>query len=73
MRWLEIDNRWVVPHNPYLVREYDCHINLEICETVKAVKYLFKYFYKGHGHVTLEVNAKVPSEKQAKQRDEVRW
>src|SRR4051794_23188871 len=25
-----IDNRWIVPYNPYLCQKYDCHINVEI-------------------------------------------
>ena len=41
------DNRWVVPHNPYLTGKYDCHINVEIASSISAVKYLFKYVYKG--------------------------
>ncbi|CAJ0964349.1 unnamed protein product [Ranitomeya imitator] len=44
----EIDNRWVVPYNPYLLLKYNCHINVEICASIKSVKYLFKYVYKGH-------------------------
>jgi hypothetical protein len=34
------DNRFVVPHNPYLSKKYTFHINIEICATVKAVKYV---------------------------------
>jgi Helitron helicase-like domain at N-terminus len=41
------DNRWVVPYNPYLLLKYNCHINVEICSSVTAVKYLYKYVYKG--------------------------
>ncbi|CAG8729159.1 18213_t:CDS:10, partial [Rhizophagus irregularis] len=26
-----IDNRWIVPYNPYLYQKYNCHINVEIC------------------------------------------
>ena len=31
-------NRDVVPYNPQLCAEFDCHINVEICASVKAVK-----------------------------------
>jgi hypothetical protein len=47
VRGADLDNRWVVPYNPYLSQKYDCHINVEICTTVSAVKYLYKYVYKG--------------------------
>ncbi|XP_023239126.1 LOW QUALITY PROTEIN: uncharacterized protein LOC111637795 [Centruroides sculpturatus] len=43
-----IDNSWVVPYNPYLLLIYNCHINVEICSSVKSVKCLYKYVYKGH-------------------------
>ena len=51
-----LDNRWVVPYNPYLSYKYRCHINIEICVSVKSIKYLFKYVYKGHdcASVTIE-------------------
>ena len=45
---IKLDNRWVVPYNPYLLLKYNAHINVEICSTVIAVKYLYKYVYKGH-------------------------
>lgn len=37
-----VDNRWVVPYNPFLLLKFDCHINVEHCNTVRACKYLFK-------------------------------
>jgi len=43
---LWVDNSWVVPYNGYLSKKFNCHINVEICSTVKAVKYIFKYIYK---------------------------
>ncbi|PON70500.1 DNA helicase Pif1-like [Trema orientale] len=52
-QWL--DNRWVVPYSPYLLAKFDCHINVEICSTVKAVKYLYKYVYKGHDRVSFSI------------------
>jgi hypothetical protein len=48
VRGHELDNRWVVPYNPYLLYLFNCHINVEACGSIKAVKYLFKYIYKGH-------------------------
>lgn len=48
-------NRDVVPHNPLLTAMFDCHINVEICASVKAVKYIHKYIYKGHDRATMEV------------------
>ena len=48
-----LDNRWVVPHNLYLATKYNAHINVEICSSVLAVKYLYKYVYKGHDRATV--------------------
>ncbi|XP_071680445.1 uncharacterized protein [Lolium perenne] len=52
--WL--DNRWVVPYNPHLLRHLNCHINVEACSSIKAVKYLFKYIYKGHDRASITVS-----------------
>ena len=41
------DNTWVVPYNPWLLRRYRAHINVEICTSAKPVAYLYKYIYKG--------------------------
>lgn len=41
-------NQWVVPYNPLLAQRYDCHINVEVATEIGAVKYLFKYVYKGN-------------------------
>lgn len=56
VRKCELDNRWVVPYNPYLLRMFNCHINVEVCSSIKAVKYLFKYIYKGHDRASVSVN-----------------
>ena len=52
---LIIDNRWVVPYNPYLSAKYKCHVNVEICTEILSFKYLYKYVYKGHDKVVLDV------------------
>ncbi|XP_073307171.1 uncharacterized protein [Primulina huaijiensis] len=46
-----LDNRWVVPYNPYLLAKFNCHINVEICSTIQAIKYIYKYIYKGHDKI----------------------
>jgi hypothetical protein len=43
----KLDNRWVIPFKPSLLMLCNCHINVEICSSIKAVKYLYKYIYKG--------------------------
>ena len=35
---------------------YGCHINLEACMSIKSVKYLFKYVYKGHDCINIELS-----------------
>ena len=51
---IPVDNRWVVPYSPYLLKRFNCHINVECCGCVTAVKYLFMYHFKGEDLVTIE-------------------
>jgi len=44
-----------VPYNAYLSKKYKAHINLEACTTIKSVKYIYKYLYKGHDCAEIEV------------------
>jgi hypothetical protein len=53
---VELDNCWVVSHNVYLSTKYDAHINVEVCNNICAIKYLFKYVYKGHDRATIEIS-----------------
>ena len=57
VRQIQVDNRWIVPHNPYLSKKYNAHINLEACTSIQSVKYLFKYVYKGHDCANIQVTA----------------
>jgi len=49
-----VNNQWVVCHSSYLLWKYRCHINVESIASVKAVKYIYKYMYKGHDHTTMQ-------------------
>ena len=60
-----VDNRWVVPYNPLLSRRYNCHINVEVCSSPKAAKYLYKYVTKGNDR------AMVTTEVEGQERDEI--
>ena len=51
-----MDNRWVVPYNPYLSLKYGSHINVELCSSVASVKYIYKYIYKGFDCASVEIN-----------------
>ena len=32
--YVELDNRWVLPYNPFLSRKYNAHLNIEICSQI---------------------------------------
>ena len=52
---MTVDNRDVVPYNPKLSEMFDCQINVEGCASVRAVKYIHKYIYKGHDRTTMVI------------------
>ncbi|XP_057248880.1 uncharacterized protein LOC125494724 [Beta vulgaris subsp. vulgaris] len=55
IRKATLDSRWVIPYNLYLSSLFDCHLNVEVCSTIEAVKYLYKYVYKGHDKIFFNV------------------
>jgi len=55
-RNVTVDNRWMVPYTPWLLLKYDCHINVEVCSSIKSIKYLYKYVYKGQDRVAMEIH-----------------
>ena len=65
-----IDNSWVVPYNPYLSLRFNCHINVEICISALASKYLHKYVTKGPDCAM--VSTDVPGNEAASVRNEIR-
>ncbi|GFX68491.1 ATP-dependent DNA helicase [Trichonephila clavipes] len=44
---IDIDNRWIVPFSPVLSRTFRSHINVELCSSIKSIKYICKYVNKG--------------------------
>ena len=50
-----IDNRWVVTYCPTLLETFNCHINVEVVTSIRSVKYLYKYIYKGHDAATVTI------------------
>ena len=55
-QFMETNNRYVVPYNPYLSLKYDAHINVEIVANMQgAIKYIYKYIFKGYDTASLIV------------------
>ena len=50
-----VTNQWVVPFNPWLLRQFTCHLNIEICSSVKAIQYILKYCSKGEDRAMFSV------------------
>nr|GMD16157.1 uncharacterized protein LOC109174202 [Ipomoea batatas] len=75
VRGHQLDNRWVVPYNPYLLAKFDCHINVEVCVRIRCVKYIHKYIYKDHDRISLSLyaGADVHEYDEIKEYQSVRW
>lgn len=55
---IPVDKRWIVPYNPTLLIKYDFHINIEVCTSIKSVKYVYKYIYKGYDSANVVIHEK---------------
>ena len=54
---IALDNRWIVTYNPYLSWRYKAHINVEVCASIHAIKYIHKYIYKGSDRTTAQLGS----------------
>ena len=48
-----VTDSWVVPHSPYLLLKYQCHINVEVCAHIRSFKYVYKYTFKSPDHTAI--------------------
>ncbi|XP_055604727.1 uncharacterized protein LOC129752961 [Uranotaenia lowii] len=42
-----VDNSWIVPYSPLLSKAFKSHCNVELCNSIKSIKYVCKYVNKG--------------------------
>jgi hypothetical protein len=50
-------SQWVVPYNPYLLKKFGCHINVEFTGSLGTVKYQLGYTHKGQDLATVSLQS----------------
>ncbi|KAF0712114.1 Uncharacterized protein FWK35_00023214 [Aphis craccivora] len=53
-----INVKWIVPYCPLISKIMNAHINVELCSSVVAVKYILKYIHKGSDQAMFSIENK---------------
>ena len=63
-----MDNQYIIPYNLILLVKFQCHINVELYNKAKSIKYLFKYINKGLDRVKIAIeDSALPYKRQCQQ------
>ena len=69
-----VDNSWVVPYCPKLLRLFQCHMNVELCVSrAGGIKYLFKYICKGSDRLTISIEQSGTERNEVKMYQDARY
>ncbi|XP_055960816.1 uncharacterized protein LOC126682230 isoform X2 [Mercurialis annua] len=60
---IRLDNQFVIPYNRNLIVKFQGHINVELCNHSRSIKYLFKYINKGPDRAAAVIETTSTNEK----------
>ena len=52
---VNLNNHYIILYNPYLSAKYYAYINIKVYTSIKAIKYINKYIYKGDDRTTVQL------------------
>ena len=54
-REIRVSQEWIVAHNPFFLKKFNAYINIKICSGILAIKYIYKYIYKGEDRASMAI------------------